>query len=372
MRKGPHPLPVHLGMIAANMQDIQKYVPVSSVNISESDAVEMMRGIKMYQEHSFVAPILPTENIWSDLGVTIKRPVMDKETSGKYPLLLVPSLINKANILDVSAEKSMLRWLNSRGVETYLLDWGDFKSAEDQSIDIADIVKTKLAGAIRAVSKIHGTPVDVLGYCMGGTLLLLSHCFASEHIRRMILLATPLDFNTGARDFAHNVRILSPNILPIIKDKGHLPAEWVQALFASIDPNGSAQKFANFASMDQDSAAAKLFISVEDWLNDGIDLPKNIACHCIQDWFVDNKISKGDYYIADQRININNIDTKILIIASNNDKIVPLENAVNLHKTAGNSNVDIISLNSGHIGLIVGREAEHHVLNPILNWLAKK
>ena len=370
MRSGPHPLPVHLGMIAANMSGIHNYASSFSHSISEHDAVQMMRGIQMYQKHPFIPEELPTRTIWSEGGVSIKAPVLKAEH--KYisdtPLLLVPSLINKANILDISEERSMLRWFNQMGIETYLLDWGDFTQDAEGNIDINALIGEVLCNAIQSVAEIHGGPIDVLGYCMGGTLLLPAYCLAPDHIRRMTLLATPWDFKTKPSPLARNVRIWSPQIMPVIEGGGCLPSEWVAALFASLDPNGSAQKFIRFASMDQSSVGAKLFVAVEDWLNNGVDIPAKIAQHCIQEWFIGNKLSEGNLHIGGKHINTTEIDADILIVASKSDRLVPFKCAANIQKNLGSASFDIIELDCGHVGLIVGSKTIETVWQPIFDW----
>ena len=371
MRSGPHPLPVHLGMIAANMSGIHNYASSFSHKLSEQDAVKMMRGIQMYQKHPYIPKEMPTQTLWSEGGVSIKAPVL-KEAQ-KYisntPLLLVPSLINKANILDISEERSMLRWFNQMGIETYLLDWGDFTQDTENNFDIDELISDYLCKAIQHVSEMHDSPIDVLGYCMGGTLLLPAYMLAPEHIRRMTLLAAPWDFKTKPSPLARNVRIWSPQILPVIKDRGYLPSEWVAALFASLDPNGSAQKFIRFASMDQKSESAKLFVAVEDWLNNGVDIPGKIAQHCIQEWFIGNKLSKGKLHLAGRHINIAEIDAEILIVASKSDRLVPFECAANIQENLSSASLDIIELDCGHVGLIVGSNAIETVWQPIYDWL---
>ena len=372
MRNGPHPLSVHLGMAAANMSAIQKYASNFSHILSEEDAVEMVRGISMYQQHSYQPEAMATETIWSKNGVSIKLPLLKspiKQVS-KFPLLFVPSIINKANILDIAEERSMLRWFNEQGIATYLLDWGDFSNNYDKDITINNLVSDLLSAAICEVSKATNSQIDIMGYCMGGTLLLPAYMSAPEHIRRMILLAAPWDFKVKPYELARNVRIWSQQVLPVVKERGHLPSDWVQALFASIDPNGSAQKFIKFASMDQEGSEAKLFIAVEDWLNDGVDLPGNIASHCIQDWFIDNKLVMGDWLLENQKLTMEEIDAKILIMASNKDRLVPLQCAVNVEKKLKQASVDIIELDCGHVGLIVGRGAIKTVWQPIFNWLS--
>ena len=374
MRKGPHPLPVHLGIAAANMKGIQDYASNFPASLTQSDAVQMVRGIKMYQEHSFTPKELPLESIWQDGGTSVKRPIMaqDHRVEGDgCPLLIVPSLINKANILDISEEQSMLRWFSMHGIDAYMLDWGNFSNDQENEIEMEALVQEKLSNSIQAVSKHTGKKVDVAGYCMGGVLLLASYSYAQDHIRRMVLLASPWDFQIGASSLARNVRIWSPTVLPIVKERGCLPAEWVQALFASLDPKGSAQKFIKFVSTDQSSSEAELFVSVEDWLNDGIDLPGNIAQHCIQDWFVDNKPALGQWYVAGRKVDLGDIKSDVLIIASKKDMLVPYDCALSVKNSLCSARVSVITPNCGHIGLIVGRQAKDTVWQPMLDWLKK-
>lgn len=374
MRKGPHPLPVHLGIAAANMKGIQDYASNFPASLTQSDAVQMVRGIKLYQEHPFASKELPLETIWQDGGASVKRPIMVQDhraEGGGHPLLIIPSLINKANILDISEEQSMLRWFNMHGIDAYMLDWGNFSNDQENEIEMEALVQEKLSNSIQAVSKHTGKKVDVAGYCMGGVLLLASYSYAQDHIRRMVLLASPWDFKIGASSLASNVRIWSPTVLPIVKERGCLPAEWVQALFASLDPKGSAQKFIKFVSTDQSSSEAELFVSVEDWLNDGIDLPGNIAQHCIQDWFVDNKPALGQWYVAGRKVDLGDIKSDVLIIASKKDMLVPYDCALSVKNSLCSARVSVITPNCGHIGLIVGRQAKDTVWHPMLDWLKK-
>lgn len=374
MRKGPHPLPVHLGIAAANMKSIQDYASNFPASLTQSDAVEMVRGIKMYQEHAFTPKELPLETIWQEGSTSVKRPIMaqgNRMEGDGCPLLIIPSLINKANILDISEEQSMLRWFNTHGIDAYMLDWGDFSSDQEKEIDMEALIQGKLTKSIQAVSKNTGKSVDVAGYCMGGILLLAGYVHAQDHIRRMVLLASPWDFHIGSSPLARNVRIWSPTVLPIVKERGCLPAEWVQALFASLDPKGSAQKFIKFAFADQSSSEARLFVSVEDWLNDGVDLPGHIAQHCIQDWFVDNKPALGQWSVAGKNIDIGDIRGDVLIIASKKDMLVPYDCALSIKNSLNNANISVISPTCGHIGLIVGRQAKDAVWQPMLDWLKK-
>ncbi len=356
MRKELHPLFIHLGMANLPSQGVAAYSGQLRPSISHSDAVKMVRGIQMYQSHNFAQPRLPLETIWQKGEVRLLKP--KTHAAQKNPIILVPSLINKSYILDLSPQCSLLRWLNENNRQAYLLDWGDFKT-EDREINIETLIEHRLKSAIEHLSSLHKTKIDALGYCMGGTLLLAHHKRFSSNINKLILLAAPWDFQEKSSTLGKNVRIWSPFVLPVIQEKNHLPAEWVQALFASLDPNGSAKKFIKFAEMDQESPEAELFVSVEDWLNDGTNIPQKIAQHCIQEWFAKNTL-----------VNMN-AQAKIstLILASHGDKLVPFKCASAAKNAIKEECLTIIESNTGHIGLIAGKQAQQKVWIPMMEWL---
>lgn len=374
MRKGPHPLAVHLGMAAANISGIQKYAAGFDVRMDEADAVAMMRGIQLYQNYPHRFASLCAEVVLNVHGVQVKAPIMKEGDVAKgSPILLVPSLINKSDILDITEEKSALRFLRRQGRKAYLLDWGAlYQAHDDAGIDMDTLVVDRLSATIKALSEREGQPIDVLGYCMGGTLCVAAHAFAGEYINKTVLLAAPWDFHAPSTELSRNVRIWAPLVRPHLEQGGALPSEWVQALFASLDPNGSAQKFITFSEMDTDSDAAKTFVRVEDWLNDGVDLPVPIAQHCIQEWFTDNTPYKKNWHIKGRKIDPSLMHGRTLIIASHRDRLVPHACASAIIPQLPEDKADILSMSCGHIGLIAGKNAQHDVWEPIHKWLDKK
>ncbi|MGH1377254.1 MAG: hypothetical protein ACRBB3_00370 [Alphaproteobacteria bacterium] len=371
MRNSPHPLSVHLGMAAAHVNGMQGYSTKPDVQITQADVIEMVRGIKMYQDHPFTPDKLPVTTIWKDGGISVNKPSIEEGEAAAVrgtPLLIVPSLINRGNILDISKEQSMLRWLRHNGIDAYLLDWGDMDSVEERAMDMDALIQDKLQKSIQSVSKLTGEKIDVMGYCMGGTLLVSGYPCFKDHIRRMVLLAAPWDFHVEPSDLYKNVRVLSSLVLPEIRQRGVLPADWMQSLFIAVDPKGSSQKFIRFSLMDQSSLEAKLFVSVEDWLNDGVDLPGNVAQECIERWFVGNELFLNKSKMIKSCDKLSDLD--VLVIASENDAIIPYESALGVTSAlSGARNVKVITPVCGHIGLIIGSKAKESVWKPVLNWL---
>ena len=367
MRKGPHPLPVHLGMIAANMSDMNSLVP-KRAKISHDQAVEMIRGIQLYQNHPYKAPKPQREVVWQKGGMTISKPYDVDIIQNAQSLLIVPSLINGSEILDITPDQSFLNYCYKRAINAYLFDWGDLAKSGDDNITMDELVTDRLVDGIRGVSNIAGATINVMGYCMGGTLILGSIAFASSYMRSMTLVATPWDFHAPSFDFAKQVRVsrLPQNVMGGGFDG--ISSTVLQSFFAAIDSQASVQKFADFARMDQDSERAKLFIAVEDWINGGGALPQNIAQHCIHEWFENNKPLKGEWVLNRKKVNLKRLPENILSIYSSRDKIVPMD-AVEPFVKVTNGNK--IILDCGHVGLMVGRNAREKVWKPICDFVQK-
>jgi polyhydroxyalkanoate synthase len=89
----------------------------------------------------------------------------------KRPLLIVPPWINKFYILDLREKNSFIKWAVDQGHTVFVISWvnPDEKLA-DKGFD--DYLQLGPLAALDAVRDITGEPdANVIGYCLGGTLL---------------------------------------------------------------------------------------------------------------------------------------------------------------------------------------------------------
>ena len=122
------------------------------------------------------------------------------------PVLVVPSLINRAYIVDLAPGRSLLRWLAAEGFRPALLDWGE-PGRREAAMDLdAYGARAAPAGARRAARR-AGRTVAVLGYCMGGTLAAGSRRGAPEGIAALATIGAPWDF-ASPRGIAGGLRAL--------------------------------------------------------------------------------------------------------------------------------------------------------------------
>ena len=372
MRKGPHPLTVQIALAAAipdGGADGFTAGPNSKA-IVEARMEKMLLGIQHYQNHPYKVERQPLQKIWSEGTASLQvLPRADGEAGtnrGREVLLLVPSMVNRGYILDLCEERSMLRWLVAQGLEVCLLDWGE--GAEDPGQQtIEGIVLQRLVPAIQFIAQKYERKIHVLGYCMGGTLIAGAAQQASDSIKSLIFLAAPWDFHAGTKNMLNRVKFWAPSAFPAIAEKGILPMDWMQTLFASLEPESAANKFAAFLDMPEGGAAQRLFIAVEDWLNDGVDLPGEVAQHCIKEWFFENAPAAKKWMLAGSPVDPALLIIPTLVITSRQDRLVDYDTAAAI--AAHMKNAKIMDAGTGHIGMIAGSKALERVWMPIAEWV---
>jgi polyhydroxyalkanoate synthase len=83
-------------------------------------------GIAAYRRHPYRRTLTEPPALWQEGSTRLLDygAVAGGAAAGGPPLLVVPSLINRAYVLDLTAEKSLLRWLAAQGLRPLLVDWG--------------------------------------------------------------------------------------------------------------------------------------------------------------------------------------------------------------------------------------------------------
>ncbi len=393
-RLGPRPLPLHLGLAMAQLTASSAALPISSAGwsgwkphladraaalapelaaanpeaLGRAVAVEGLRrldrlltGIERYRHHPWRRDVADPPPAWRE-GSTV---LLDYGGAGP-PVLFVPSLINRAYILDLTARHSLLRWLAGQGLNPWLVDWGTPGEAE-RRFGLDEYVAGRLTRAFDAVAAQTGQPVAVAGYCMGGLLALALALARRDAVSGLALLATPWDFHAGDGARARALVASMPLLEPQLALFGVLPVDWLQTLFAGLDPLGIQRKFESFAAMDPDSARAATFVALEDWLNDGVPLAAPVARECILGWYGENRPARRAWRIGGAIVDPGAWPGPALALIPASDRIVPPGSAIALADALPHCRT--ISPGAGHIGMIVGSGMMDAVWRPLAQWL---
>lgn len=317
-----------------------------------------LAGIAAYRRHPYRRAMPEPPTVWQEGNSRL----LDYAPDSRGPVLLVvPSLINRAYVLDLKPQTSMLRFLATAGLRPMLLDWGEPGPIETR-FTLTDYIAGRLERAITAIRR----PVILVGYCMGGLLALAAALRRPEAVRGLALLATPWDFQAEDAPRARAMAGLLPALGPVMTATGTLPTDLVQMLFACLAPFETPAKYRAFAKLDQAGAAAELFVALEDWLNDGIPLATAVARTCLGEWYGENTTMNGLWTVAGAPVLPEDVTAPSFVAVPNRDRIVPPASALALAEALPGAVIHRPA--AGHVGMAAGRRAESELWRPLRDW----
>ncbi|PID34139.1 MAG: class I poly(R)-hydroxyalkanoic acid synthase, partial [Thiotrichales bacterium] len=115
------------------------------------------------------------------------------------PLLIVPPWINKYYILDLREKNSYVKWAVEQGHTVFLISWRNPDS--DQShLSFEDYLQLGTLAAIDAIEAATGeSEVNMVGYCLGGTLAAATLAYMTENkddrVKSATFFTTLIDFS---------------------------------------------------------------------------------------------------------------------------------------------------------------------------------
>jgi len=323
----------------------------------------LIAGIAAYRRHPWERTLPDPPAIWTEGGSRILDYGM---AAGGLPVLFVPSLVNRAYVLDLMNGDSMLRWLAGRGVRPLLLDWG-WPGEVERRFGITDYVAGRLERAVAAARDIVGAAPVLAGYCMGGTLAVAAACRRPDLLRGLALLATPWDFHAGDSARGQTLAAMLPALEPLMALGAALPVDALQLLFTLLDPFGVGEKYRAFAGLDPENPRAVLFVALEDWLNDGVPLAAPLARECLRDWYGENLPMHGEWRVAGAVVDPAAIRLPALVAVPARDRIVPPKSARPLAALIADAR--LLEPAAGHIGMVAGGTAEQVLWEPLADWV---
>jgi polyhydroxyalkanoate synthase len=332
---------------------------------SEKRCKALMAGIAAYRDHPYRRDMPNPRILWQE-GTT---KLCDYGKVSDPAVLIVPSLINRAYILDLNERRSLLRYLASKGLRPLLVDW-EAPGPEETRFTLTDYIAGRLSDALdAAVVANHGRSMPVVGYCMGGLLALGLAALRSDAVSAFAALATPWDFHAERGEQAKAMLALQSVLGLYIDTTGGLPVDVLQSLFATLDPFLAEKKFRHFSRLDPNSQGAEDFVALEDWLNDGIALAGPVARECLFGWYAENSTITGRWRIAGRAIKPEKLAMPSLVVVPNKDRIVPPASALPLADSIPGAK--LIRVPAGHIGMMTGSNARSVLYWPLARWLRK-
>jgi polyhydroxyalkanoate synthase len=275
------------------------------------------------------------------------------------PLIIFPPWINRFYILDLTAEKSFIKYCVDHGITVFVVSW---KSADSTMKGIVwdDYIAAQIDAIDAVCSGLDVPDVHAIGYCVAGTTLaatlsILAATEAADKVRSATFFTAQVDFST------------SGELLHFIDDQQIAMMEALSAPQGYMDGRFLALTFNMLRGKDLIwSTVVKNYLLGEDypafdllhWNGDVTNLPAKWHRNYVIDLYRDNRLVKPDDLSAlGTPIDLRRVKTPSYIQAGREDHIAPAESVWKLqdHFTGP---MKFVLAGSGHIAGVVNPPAQ--------------
>jgi polyhydroxyalkanoate synthase subunit PhaC len=275
----------------------------------------------------------------------------------KRPLLIMPPWINKYYILDLREKNSFIKWAVGEGHTVFVVSWvNPDETLADKSFE--DYMKLGPFAALDAIKDATGErEVNVIGYCLGGTLLAATLAYMAVKGDDRFASAT---FFTTMVDFAEagelSVFIDEEQLAALeerMNEKGYLDARAMGTTFNMLRANDLIWSFVvNNYLLGKDPFPFDLLY----WNADSTRMPAAMHSFYLRQMYQENRLSKGEIELLGTRIDLTRIKVPVFILSTREDHIAPWKStyaATQLYKGP----VRFTLAASGHIAGVVNPPA---------------
>lgn len=308
-----------------------------------------------------IEPAQPTvsEVVYEQPHRLLKR-FGDTDQQGGVPVLLVPPLAAPATCFDLRPDQSLATFLLETGRTPYVIDYGDMGYA-DRNLGFEDWIDDILPTAIRRVSEDNGgKPIDVVCWCLGGTLTLLT---ASAHpdlpIRSISTVATPIDYEKLPSVYLLRQlsRLTGGHIVGTsTKLMGGLPAPIVQLSFRATAWSRELKKPMFIAQNLSNTPTLARMETIERFMGQMPGYPGRFYQQLWSRIIVRNDLAKaGGIKLGKRHIRFADLKVPVLAVAGSEDAITSVAAAKHLKTVlTGAPSVRFEVEPGSHLGVLTG------------------
>ena len=311
------------------------------------------------------------EEVWRDGKVVLYRFRGARAPTAKVPLLISYALVNRPYMVDLQADKSIVKGLLERGEDVYVIDWG-YPDRSDRYLELEDYIQRFIGGAVDHLRREYRMDaVNLLGICQGGAFAL---CFAAlnpRKVRNLITMVTPVDFHTDDNMLANWTRGLDIDLF--VDTLGNVPADLMNMCYLTLKPwRLFVQKYVGLVDILDDKQAVEDFLRMEKWIFDSPDQAGEAFRQFIKQFYQANGFVNGGIDIGGRPVDLLHVDMPVLNIYAEQDHLVPPSASKPLGGLVGTDDYSELSFRGGHIGIYVSSRAQREVPQAIHDWLAQR
>ena len=275
------------------------------------------------------------------------------------PILIAPPWINKFYILDLREKNSLVKWLTDQGFTTFIISWVN-PDAELAQKTFEDYMTEGFLEAMEAAKKATGSEtVNLVGYCIGGTLLacMLAWLTAkgrADEVASATFFVAMTDFEDigDIKVFVDEEQI--ENIENRMEESGYLDGSIMATTFNTLRSNDLIWSFVvNNYLMGKDPFPFDLLY----WNSDSTRMPLAMHSYYLRNMYLNNNLVKpGELTIGGVPMDLSTIKVPTTMVACKEDHIAPWKTVYRATQFWG-SKINFILAASGHIAGVVNPPA---------------
>ena len=330
---------------------------------------KVLKGINVIQEVQVSGvDSTPKDLVYSEDKMKLYHYKSTHETKVKIPTLIVYALVNKQYMMDIQEDRSMIKNLQNKGLDLYIVDWG-YPAKEDMYLTMDDYINGYINNCVDHIRKEKGVDkVNLLGVCQGGTFSTIYSSIYPEKINTLTTMVTPIDFDveTDALLFKWSKHL---NIDSMVDAFGVIPGSFMNSGYMALKPFQLAlDKYVDLLDDIDNPEKFENFLRMEQWIFDSPGQAGEAIRQFVNDLYKENKLVKGELVIGDKKVNLKNINMPILNIYAEYDHLVPPVSSRRLNDLVSSKDKELVSFKTGHIGMYVSSKSQTQVAPKIAEF----
>ena len=271
----------------------------------------------------------------------------------RTPIVITPPWINKFYILDLTAQKSFVRYLVGQGFTVFLISWINPAPGESRKT-FEDYMRDGILAAADAASRatdVH--KINILGYCVGGTLLGTTLAWLAARGEERFKCAT---FLTAQFDFSKagdlSVFIDEPQLKALeemMAERGVLDGSKMANVFNMLRPKDLIWPYiVNNYLLGKKPLPFDLLY----WNQDSTRMPAANHAFYLRKFYLENALSKGQLTFGGEKLDMKKVKLPVYELATREDHIAPAASVYLGARLLGGP-TQYVMAGSGHIAGVV-------------------
>ncbi|MET0276862.1 MAG: class I poly(R)-hydroxyalkanoic acid synthase [Pseudorhodoplanes sp.] len=344
--------------LSSNAENLVRGMQMLTEDIDEKGNIKIRQSDRNMFEVGRNLAVTPGKVIFQNELMQLIQYAPSTETVLKTPLLIVPPWINKFYVLDLTPEKSYIKWCVDQGVTVFVISWVNPDARLAQK-GFTEYMQEGPLTALDVIEKATGErEAHAAGYCVGGTLLAVTLAYMAtkgdDRIKSATFFATQVDFKHAGdlKVFVDEEQL--QGLEERMREQGYLEGQKMATAFNMLRSNDLIWPYVvnNYLR-----GKAPFPFDLLYWNSDATRMPAANHSFYLRNCYLNNALTKGEMTVADTRLDLKKVTVPVYNLATREDHIAPAKSVmVGSHFFGGP--VRYVLSGSGHIAGVVNPVAK--------------